>query len=390
MQKKGSVSMPWERKTVDNQRRTFAARAAMGEDSLSALCREYGISRPTGYKWLERYQNGETMLDRPHTPYRKPFKTSRAMELRIVDVRNAHPTWGARKIQRFMADKGEMDLPAASTINDILKRNGCISEAASEQHTPWKRFERDRPNALWQMDYKGHFGMTNGRRCHGLTILDDHSRFSLCLDAKENEQWEPTRESLERIFREFGLPDAILCDNGAPWSDNHGGYTPFEIWMMQMDVTPMHGKPRHPQTQGKDERFHRTLKEDLLLRKPLADLEEAQREFDAFRYCYNHERPHAALKLDVPAKHYKPSSRKLVKDPKEPEYDSGKNLRKVNCCGYISIYGKRYYLSESFVGKYIELRPLEGDLLVLAYGNFEVARIDLVVKKFDSRKIYRL
>ena len=120
-------------------------------------------------------------------------------------------------------------------------------------------------SALWQMDYKGHFGMTNGQRCHGLTILDDHSRFSLCLDAKENERWEGKKASLNRAFEGFGIPDAILCDNGAPRADNHSGYTPFEIWIMQMDVTPMHGKPRHPQTQGKDERFHRTLKEDLLL-----------------------------------------------------------------------------------------------------------------------------
>ena len=141
--------MPWERKTVDNQRSEFVARATMGEESLSALCRKYGISRPTGYKWLERYKGGETMLDRPHTPFRKPFKTSPDVKLRIVDVRAAHPTWGARKIQRFLVDKGENSVPAASTINDILKRNGCISELASEQHTPWKRFARDRPNALW-------------------------------------------------------------------------------------------------------------------------------------------------------------------------------------------------------------------------------------------------
>lgn len=245
-------------------------------------------------------------------------------------------------------------------------------------------------SALWQMDYKGHFGMTNGQRCHGLTILDDHSRFSLCLDAKENERWEGTKASLNRVFEEFGIPDAILCDNGAPRADNHGGYTPFEIWMMQMDVTPMHGKPGHPQTQGKDERFHRTLKEDLLLRKPLADLAEAQKEFDNFRYCYNHEQPHGALELDVPAKHYKPSRRKVVEKPTEPEYNSGRNLRKVNCCGYVSVYKKRYYLSESFIGKYIELRPLEGDLLALVYGNFEIARIDLEAKKFDSRKTYRI
>ena len=160
--------------------------------------------------------------------------------------------------------------------------------------------------------------------------------------------------------------------------------------MMQMDILPMHGRPLHPQTQGKDERFHRTLKEDLLKRKPLADLNEAQREFDAFRYCYNYECPHAALKLDVPAKHYKPSKRGYIEEPKEPEYDSGKNLRKVNCKGYISVQEHRYYLSESMIGKYIELRQSTDNLMILAYGNFEVARINLETKQFDSRKIYKL
>ncbi len=383
--------MPWEERTVSDQRAEFVARVIMGEESMSELCRTYGISRPTGYKWVERYRNGESLCDRSHAPFTRPFRTDPEMEKRILEVRNVHKTWGPRKIHRHLMDKGVADaLPAPSTIGDILKRHGQIDEVVSAQHTPWKRFERDAPNALWQMDYKGHFGLGNGQRCHGLTILDDHSRFSLCLDAKGNEQWEPTKASLIRVFEEFGIPDAILCDNGSPWSDNQSGYTPFEIWMMQMDVAPMHGRPLHPQTQGKDERFHRTLKEDLLLRKVLADLEEAQREFDAFRYCYNYERPHGALALDVPAKHYRPSKRPFVPAPKEPEYDSGKNLRKVNCKGYISIHRHRYYLSESFIGRYIELRETADDMAVLAYGNFEIARIDLAAEKFKSRKIYRL
>ena len=148
---------------------------------------------------------------------------------------------------------------------------------AAIAHTPYKRFEMSHPNDMWQMDYKGHFAMVNGERCHPLTMIDDHSRFSLCIDASSNEQWIPTRESLVRVFREYGMPKAILCDNGSPWSDNTNGYTPFEIWMIQMDVLPIHGRPIHPQTQGKDERFHRTLKEDLLNRTPIRDLEHAQK-----------------------------------------------------------------------------------------------------------------
>ncbi len=222
--------MPWEEKTVNDQRAEFVARAILGEESMSALCREFGISRPTGYKWVERFRSGEGLCDRSHAPFSRPFRTDPGTEQRIVDARAEHPTWGARKLQRYLTDKDNGGtVPAASTINDILKRSGLVSEAATAQHTPWRRFEMAAPNDLWQMDYKGHFGLLDGSRCHALTLLDDHARFSLGLDAKENERWAGTMASLVRIFREFGLPRAILCDNGAPWSDNQGGYTPFEI-----------------------------------------------------------------------------------------------------------------------------------------------------------------
>ena len=323
-------------------------------------------------------------------PHRQPSKTEGELEALIVCTRLSHPTWGGKTIRAALESAGVEGLPSDKTCCNIIKRNGLVDPAESAKHTAYQRFEKEHCNEMWQTDFKGDFLLGNGVRCYPLTILDDHSRFSLCLDAKENEQWAPTKSSLVRIFREFGLPNAILCDNGSPWADNQGGYTPFEIWMMQMDILPMHGRPLHPQTQGKDERFHRTLKEDLLKRKPLADLNEAQREFDAFRYCYNYERPHAALKLDVPAKHYKPSKRGYIEEPKEPEYDSGKNLRKVNCKGYISVQEHRYYLSESMIGKYIELRQSTDNLMILAYGNFEVARINLETKQFDSRKIYKL
>lgn len=381
--------MPWECKTVNKLREEFVAKVMLKEESMSSICRQYGISRTTGYKWVARYLDGETMQDKSHEPFNKPYKTNSDIEQMILSVRYDHPTWGARKIKRFLENKGQYDLPSVSTISNILKRCGCVCPEASVAHTPYKRFEMSRPNDMWQMDYKGHFAMVNGERCHPLTILDDHSRFSLCIDAGSNEQWIPTRESLVRVFREYGMPKAILCDNGSPWSDNTNGYTPFEIWMMQMDILPIHGRPIHPQTQGKDERFHRTLKEDLLIRTPIRDLEHAQKEFDKFRHCYNYERPHSALNLDVPAKHYSKSKVKYIEHSQEPIYDSGADLRKVNFKGYISICKHRYYLSESFIGKLLELRPLEENRVALLYGNFRVAIIDLDEQLFISRKIFR-
>lgn len=383
-------SMPWECKTVNEKRMEFVAKAVAKEDSLSALCREYGISRPTGYKWLKRYSEGEQLYDRPHTPLKPSGKTPAEKETIILDARIQHPTWGPRKLRRYLEDKGVADLPATSTIAAILKRNGFITPEESQQHKAWKRFVKEAPNELWQMDYKGHFAMLDGQRCHPLTMLDDYSRFSLCVDAHKNEQWLPTKDSLTRVFREYGLPAAILCDNGSPWADNTNGYTPFEIWMMQMDVLPIHGRPLHPQTQGKEERFHRTMKRDLLATTPIRDLQHAQQEFDLFKYCYNYERPHEALELSTPAKLYKPSTRAYIEHPTEPEYDTGSQLRKVNYKGYISICNYRYYLSESFIGKYIRIIPKHEHRVWLCYDDFVVAKINLQERLFTSRRIYRL
>lgn len=382
--------MPWECKTLEHTRQEFVTKAIAKNESISALCREYGISRPTAYKWIERYKNGEDLTDKSHEPLFKPFKTSPYTEELILSTRIHHPTWGARKLRRFLQNKGYENLPAVSTISDILKRNGCISKQDSEAHTPWKRFEKDLPNQLWQMDFKGHFAMLNNDRCHPLTILDDHSRYSICIDAKENEQWIYTKSSIERVFCEYGLPNAILCDNGKPWGDNRNGYSLFDLWMMQLDILPIHGRPLHPQTQGKEERFHRTMKNDLLSRVPMHNIEHAQKEFDSFRYCYNYERPHGALNLDVPAKHYKPSKRLYTSSLHEPDYDSQECLRKVNYKGYISINRHRYYLSDTLIDKYLRIINNPDDTLALCYGNFQIAKIDLDEQLIISKKIYRM
>jgi transposase InsO family protein len=382
------VSMPWMEKTVEQSRKGFIAEAQQKEKSMRSLCREYGITRKTGYKWLERFQNGEALCDKSHC--RKSFsnKTDPGTEALILSAREKHPTWGARKLKRHLENQGYAFLPAQSTICEILKRNGCITEEASEAHTPYRRFEQEKPNGLWQMDFKGDFAMLNGQRCFPLTLLDDHSRFCLCLDAKENQRTEGFCQSFERLLMEFGLPNAILCDNGKPWGDSHSGYTSFDVWMMQLGILPIHIRPLHPQTQGKEERFHRTLKEDLILREVFMSCQDAQKKFEPFRYEYNHERPHAALNMDTPAMHYRESGRRYDPSLKEPEYDSGANLRKVNYKGYISIRRKRYFFSDAFIGKYLEIREQDDDVFSLFYGNFEVAKLDIQEGKFLTRKAF--
>lgn len=381
--------MPWKEETVEKLRETFIHLAIQEGSNISALCREYGISRRTGYKWLERYREGLPMKDKSKAPRYRPHKTPVETEELILTVRTKYPTWGARKILSHLLFKGNHDLPSPSTVTEILKRNGMISPEESAARKSTTRFVREFPNDLWQMDFKGHFEMQNGNRCHPLTMKDDHSRMLLCLDAHENERWDSVKGSLNRVFEEYGLPNSILCDNGAPWGNCKNGYTPFELWMMQLDILPIHGRPCHPQTQGKEERFHRTLNEDVLRRIAIKNLDHAQNVFDEYRYEFNHERPHGALNLDVPAKHYTASSRGLPSSWGEPEYDTGKTLRKVNFKGYISIQKHRYYLSETFIGKYLELVPCGEKKISVCYGNFQIAAIDLEEQLFVSRKIYR-
>lgn len=383
--------MPWEKKTVEKSRIEFVSEVMRGEDSISELCRKYGITRKTGYKWLERFQNGESLDDKSHAPFHTPHKTPKVMEDIILQLRDTHPSWGGRKLKRRLENLGYKELPAASTICDILKRTDRIDPEESEKHTPFIRFEYPNPNDLWQMDYKGYFNMLDGNRCNPLTITDDHSRFNLCLDAKENQNTEVTKSSLERVFSEYGLPEKILCDNGPPWGDSKGGYTLLEMWFMQLGILPVHGRPYHPQTQGKEERFHKTMIDEILQYTVIRDINHAREVFEPWRYEYNYERPHGALDLDTPSKHYCVSKRVYIPQIiKEPEYNSGINLRKINCKGYLSIRRKRYYFSETFIGKTIELKEREDHLTDVLYGNFNVAIIDLREQRIISRKIRRV
>lgn len=381
--------MPWEERNAMSEREKFVVEVLQAEESMCALCRRYGITRKTGYKWLERARGGEGLEDQSRAPQKVRNRTAPEMEELILSAREEHPYWGPRKLKRYLQDKGYTDLPCKSTIGNILKRNGRIEPEASQTHQPYRRFERGVPNELWQMDYKGDFGMLDGRRCYPLTILDDHSRFSLCLQAEEGINYSRFQPKLERVFKEYGLPRELLCDNGKPWGDSKGSITAFDVWMMRLGILPIHGRPIHPQTQGKEERFHRTLKTELLKGRLITDLDDAQRAFDLWRYEYNHERPHDALALDAPVKHYRPSPRPFIPDPPEPEYPSGVRLRRVNYKGYISINQHRYYLTEALAGSYLQLLDTEQDTLALLYGPFQVTRIDLEEKVIISKHIYR-
>ena len=234
--------------------------------------------------------------------------------------------------------------------------------------------------------------MRNGSRCHPLTVTDDMSRYSLCISAKENEQLKGVLGSFHSLFREYGLPKAVLCDNGSPWGfTSVFGYTKFEVFLMDRGVLPLHGKPLHPQTQGKEERFHRTLKSELLRQITIRDLLHAQAEFDAFRNMYNEERPHCSLGYAVPADRYRNSERAVPENIGEWEYPEGCVVKWVRANGCIRFNRKDVFLSEAFYGLNVALVETQEDgFLDIIYRNFKIATIDLRKGGLCSKKITRL
>jgi len=383
--------MPWKGETMEQRRETFVRRAISGEKSKSALCREYGISRPTGDKWIKRCLKGESMSDQSRAPFRTPNKTDSATEAEIVNLRVKHPAIGAKKLKRMLENKGKQ-APAYSTINAILHRNGLITKEASIAAKPLTHFEMPMPNDMWQADFKGHFAMKNGVRCYPLTVLDDHSRYCLCIDAKENEQHVGVQESFLRMFEMYGLPDTLLCDNGNPWGTAQSvGYTKFEVWLMEMGVLTKHGRVRHPQTQGKEERFNGTLKKERLRYREYEGFAHAQADFDEFRDFYNHERPHHALNLETPSTRYRESTKRMPEGLAGWEYGHGFEIKLVKKSGYITINRQGYFLSEAFGGKevgLIESKSRKG-LFHVVYRGFRVAKLCVDDRYVLARRAFR-
>lgn len=384
--------MAWREESIVEQRLEFVTLASREGANVRELCRRFRISAVTGYKWLERHaREGEAGLsDRSRRPHASPERTDERVERAILAERELHPAWGARKLREVLRARG-VDVPAVSTVHAVLRRHGKIDPHASGKHTPWQRFERERPNALWQIDFKGHVPLHRGdRRCHPLTILDDHSRFAIAVKACSNEREPTVREHLIDAFRRFGLPESLLSDNAPPWGTPLGelGHTKLSVWLLRLGVRVIHGRPCHPQTQGKAERFHRTLKAELLSRTELRSMAEAQRIFDTWRGTYNLKRPHEALEMRVPAACYEPSSRAYPERLPELEYGPGDIVRRVNPDGMLSFRDRLWYISEALIGEHVALRAtnVDGQYRV-CLGPHEMASIDLTT---GTRRAARL
>jgi transposase InsO family protein len=374
--------MPFREVSRMDERLEFVMLASSEGANIRRLCRRYGISPSTGYKWLDRWRAaGRVGLEeRSRRPRRSPLRSDAATEQVVARLRLEHPAWGGRKIARRLKDLGHA-APAASTVTAILRRQGIVLGTHGAGHAATIRFESAAPNDLWQMDFKGHVAMESGR-LHPLTVLDDHSRFSLVLAACADERTETVKRRLIEAFRRYGLPRTMITDNGSPWGDGPGSpFTPLGVWLIEQGVRISHARPYHPQTMGKDERFHRSLKAEVLSEARFADLGAAERAFERWRVVYNTQRPHEALALATPASRYRPSRRDYVEAIAPFEYAPGDVVRRVQQGGHVSLLGRAVKVPKAFRGKHIAFRPTQND------GRFEAFFRNQLIATLDIRTL---
>lgn len=381
----GKKAMPWMEKSVKDQREEFVKLCRMAGANISELSRRFGISRQTAYKWLERYDPRAAdggLGDRSRKPLNSPGRSVTELEQEVLDVRKHNAAWGGRKIARVLFNEKQLQV-APSTVNSILKRHGCISLEASQASQPWKRFEHCAPNELWQMDFKGHFALQQGR-CHALTAIDDHSRYNVVLKALKQETRADVQAALIEAFERYGMPWRINADNGPPWgshvrSPHRRSLTQLGVWLIRLGIDLSHSRPMHPQTNGKDERFHRTLKAEVISRHHLVDIPHAQRQFDAWRHIYNYRRPHEALQLETPSQRYSSSKRCYPGSLPPIEYQPGDWVRKVDESGWLSFKGHAVRVSKALYGHPVALRahPNAEQQWDVYFCHARIARLDL-------------
>jgi transposase InsO family protein len=372
--------MSWQATTIVEQRRAFCVLADQGTVSFRELCQRFGISRPTGYRWWRRWQadGGAGLTDRSHRPHPSPHQTSPEMAALVGAARAAHPTWGGRMLHHWLVQQGHGGVPAPSTITTLLRRQGLLAEPATAARPAWQRFEAAEPNALWQLDFT-HPIQTRHGRCTPLLVLDDHSRYLLALDALPDQTSATVQAQLTAAFRRYGMPWRLLGDNGGPWGTSHAGVrlTRLTAWLARLGIAVSHGRPYHPQTQGKVERCVRTLGAEVLSRFDPASPGAVQARFDGWRDLYNHERPHGALGHQPPSTRYHVSPRPFPEELPPVAYEPDARLVRVTGQGFIVIERHRYYLSEVIPYEEVELRPLGTERVSVWYGPICLTELQL-------------
>jgi transposase InsO family protein len=369
--------VPWNVRGKVELRLEFVKRVVVGGEPISRLCKEYGITRPTGYLWLRRYQETrkiQSLVDRSHRPKTCPNRTDTQIETRVVELRNKYG-WGADKLRILLAQEG-IEVPRI-TINRIIHRNGLlIAEDCSKPAV--KRFEKKSPNEMWQVDLKGCMGRGSAR-CEPLSILDDHSRFVVGLFPTRTSKLLPIQAAFQETFENYGIPDALLMDHGVPWWGNAhvSGLTRLSVWLMKQDIKLKFSGYNHPQTQGKVERFHRTLAQAVRHRGTPTRFAKWSPLLATIRQEYNHIRPHEALNMAVPASRYLSSKRPYNPAPKAPEYPPQSIVVKVDHHGRFTYRGVRLPASEALADELIRIEELERTAVIF-YRNTPIREVCLV------------
>jgi len=374
--------MPWSRTEPMDERMSFIVRWREGALPMTELCRQYGVSRRTGYKWVERYEaEGPAGLqERSRAPLHHPQAVEPAIAAAALTARHEHPSWGPRKVRAWLqARQPAVGWPAASTLGELFTAAGLTVARRRRDRVPPRSAPFagcDGPNATWTADFKGWFRTGDGARCEPFTLLDAWSRYLLRLQAVRRTDTATVRAILDAAFREYGLPQAFRSDNGAPFaSRGAGGLSRLAVWLIKLGVQPERIDPGAPQQNGRHERFHLTLKRDTA-EPPAASLRGQARAFAAFRRQYNEERPHEALAQATPASRYQASARPYTGRLRSPEYPGAETVRLVNANGEIKWRGGRVFLSEPLIGEPVGITAVADGKWQVMYGTIQLGMLD--------------
>lgn len=380
--------MPWKECSVMEERMRFVVRLLDGEP-MSGLCREFGISRKTGYKIFERYQHhgSEAFSDRSRRPVRYANQLPEPIERMIVGAKQDKPHWGARKIRELLVRRlaGDVRVPARSTIHAVLDRHGLVTRMRRRRRASGTPLSQGlEPNALWCADFKGEFKLGNGRYCYPLTVTDHASRYLLLCEALESVREETAITAFEQLFKERGLPAAIRSDNGVPFASPNGLYnlSRMAVWWLRLGIEIERIKPGRPQQNGRHERMHLTLKKEAT-RPAGANFLQQQGKFDAFISEYNDERPHEALGMRVPAQAYAASQRTYQGLP-ELDYPLHDKDVTVTCCGRICMHRKKINISTVLAGQRLGIKEVDDGIWLVSFMHYDLGYIDLEQKTLQT------
>jgi transposase InsO family protein len=375
--------MPWKECSVMDARVRFVGRLLDGEP-MSEVCREFGISRKTGYKIFNRYKDEglEALCDRSRRPVRYANQLPDPIERMIVAAKQGKPHWGARKIRELLVKKlaGDVRIPARSTVHAVLDRHGLVVHARQRRRCKAEGTHLSQavqPNDLWSADFKGEFKLGNGRYCYPLTVSDQASRFILACEALESTREMPVIEAFVRLFKEHGLPAAIRSDNGLPFASPNGLYnlSRLSVFWLRLGIAIERIQPGHPNQNGRHERMHRTLKAETT-RPAGANILQQQARFDAFIKEFNTERPHEALDMKAPAHLYAPSSRAYEGLP-ELDYPFHDRDILVTNCGRICMHKKKINISHVLAGQKLGIKEVDDGIWLVSFMRYDLGYIDL-------------